>query len=94
MVVRLSIASEVNVDATFLVVPRVPRMLQLLTLHMIHMDSSFPVVYSRMTKKTEAAYVAVFSLVRQLGPDLLPTTVISDLEIALMNGLRTVYSKH
>ena len=94
LVAHFSTVSEVNVDATFKVVLRVPRMLQLLTLHMIHMVSSFPVVYSGMTKKTEAAYVAVFSLVRQLGPDPLPTTVISDLEIALMNGLRTVYSKH
>ena len=60
-------AKHVYFNATFKVVPSIYH--QLFTLFVPVADTAFPVLFSLMTRKTQAAYRAVFQKVTELAPD-------------------------
>ena len=61
-------SSHVYFNATFKVVPRL--YYQLFTVFVPYADAAFPVLYALMTRKTHAAYLALFQNLKELVPYL------------------------
>ncbi|KAF0711119.1 MULE domain-containing protein, partial [Aphis craccivora] len=87
--------SNVAVDGTFKYLANHPTDLrQLLTVHIIFNNMSFPVIYACLTRHTQAVYVCVMRYILSLG---LPYSneelvkVITDFETGLRNAITTVF---
>lgn len=52
----------------------------------------FPVVYALLTKRTTAAYVAMFQYVEEHVCQLVPVSITCDYNMSLRNALRRMYS--
>ena len=91
----LSQAREVNVDATFRVVPR--GYYQLFGIYVTKEDErrrgtyTFPVIYALMSRKTRELYSAVLRRVVELAPDFRPGQVQGDFEEATAGAFRDVF---
>ena len=82
-------AHLIFVDSTFRVVPSL--YYQLFTVFVQHVDYTFPVMYSLMTRKTKELYKAVLVKIHMLMPDFKPTQVIADYEEAPAAAIREVF---
>jgi hypothetical protein len=82
----LQSATQVYFDATFKVVPTI--YYQLFTVFVSFADSAFPVVYTLMSRKTQALYVKVFEKINELVPQFAPTCAMADFEEASVSAFR------
>lgn len=64
---------------------------QMFVVHLELDGHSYPALYALMTKRTTAAYVALFQFVESNICKLAPSSFMSDYEIALRNAIKTVY---
>ena len=82
-------AQHVYFDATFKVVPAI--YYQLFSVFAPFADTAFPVFYALMTRKTQAAYRAVFAKMHDLVPDFKPLSAMADYEEASVCRIRISY---
>jgi len=69
---------------------------QLFTIHSLHNDVAFPLVYALLPNKEERSYTKVFQEVKQKAVDLNikfpePETVVSDFELGIVNSSQNVH---
>lgn len=81
--------SEVHMDGTFKVVPRLSY--QLLSIGYISSDHFIPALHILMTKKTDKLYVAVFERVKEMLPTFSPNVIVMDFEAALIGAVSEVF---
>jgi len=74
----LGVASVVNMDSTFRVVPVLFH--QLFTMFAPLTEHTFPVCFALMSRKTTALYEAVFHLLHEQVPQFKPSQIIANFE--------------
>ena len=82
-------ATEVYSDATFKVVPTI--YYQLFTVFVPFADAAFPVLFAIMSRKTQALYAKVFDMIRNLVPQLAPTSAMADFQEASVSAFQEVF---
>jgi len=82
-------SSHVYFDTTFKVVPRL--YYQLFTVFVPYADAAFPVLYALMTRKTHAAYLALFQNLKELIPYFTPLSAMADYEEASTSAFQAVF---
>ncbi|XP_071581238.1 uncharacterized protein [Temnothorax nylanderi] len=89
----LATSTEIFMDGTFSVVPRVPSFAQLYTIHIRYMDTGIPVLFILCEKRTVDVYNAIWRRVKELRPDALQgvQSVMSDYERAAMTVARETF---
>ncbi|XP_070518816.1 uncharacterized protein [Cardiocondyla obscurior] len=85
----LSLTTEIFVDGTFSVLPRVPHITQLYTIHIRHMNTGIATVYMLCDVRTTALYDALWNKIVQLAPQLEQNVkfIMSDFETAAVQSL-------
>ncbi|XP_037813343.1 uncharacterized protein LOC119604655 [Lucilia sericata] len=78
-------------DATFNVVPTSKDFKQLLIIHFVHCEHTFPFIYVLMSKKSEEAYTHMLHYLKSNILDLQPNRVITDYENGLRNAIKKLY---
>ena len=90
---KLVEADTLYVDGTFQTCPRV--FYQIFTIHATYAGKHIPLVYCLLPNKRQETYERVFRIIQekadQLGLNLMPQTVLSDFELAIMQALRTIF---
>lgn len=76
-------------DGTFSVVPNVFE--QLYTIHIKLGFQYIPVIYILMTQRTEDAYAAAFQEILNICPNLAPTKIYTDYELAAINAFSRIF---
>ncbi|KAF0707763.1 MULE domain-containing protein, partial [Aphis craccivora] len=89
--VELNGEIEMHADATFKVVPSIPKCYQLFIIHMIIQNHSIPICYVLMESKTQVAYEKVITQFNTIFPNIQPSIIMTDYEIGLRNAFRKVY---
>ncbi|XP_067204809.1 uncharacterized protein [Linepithema humile] len=89
----LAAASDIFMDGTFSVVPRVPSFIQVYSIHIRFMDTGIPVLFALCEKRTMDVYDAIWQRVKELHPNTLQgvQTIMSDYERAAMTVARKVF---
>lgn len=77
-------------DGTFDLCPRWFK--QIYTIYALNGGSHFPLVYALLLAKDEATYKRLFQILKSLRPDLNPSNMMMDLEIAASNAFRAEFS--
>ncbi|XP_034935376.1 uncharacterized protein [Chelonus insularis] len=84
--------SHLLIDATFTVVPEKPKSHQLFTILALVNDSTIPILWVLMERKTILAYTKILQhLQTVLAPQLKPKIIISDFEVALAVSIKKIY---
>ena len=81
-------------DGTFHSAPSLAKghMYQILKVHVEYKNNVFTVFKAIMTNKTRSLYDGVYEKLKELLPDTVkPTTLISDYEKALQDGLQAIF---
>ena len=86
---RMSCSDILVVDATFRTVPH--PFYQLLVVHVVFLDRTFPLAYSLITNKTEESYKSVFEKIKAFT-GISPRYIVTDFEKALSNGANYAFS--
>jgi MULE transposase domain len=89
---NLNILSEVEhwfADATFKLSPKL--FFQIFTIHAIYINNVMPLVYVLMTNKTKESYLKVMYELIKLRPNLDPSTIMTDFELAMINAFKQVF---
>jgi hypothetical protein len=89
LVTQMESKSEIHVDGTFKVVPKLAY--QLLTVGYMSNDHFVPALHALMTKKTERLYVAVLEKLQAIAPNLSPNIFVMDFEATLIGAVSQVY---
>lgn len=76
-------------DGTFKASPRL--FCQLYTIHAVHNELSIPVVFALLPDRTEVTYRKLFSILKELKPNLAPQTIMTDFERASINAIEHVF---
>lgn len=77
------------VDGTFKSAPAL--FLQLFVIHGQRNNVTFPLVYCLLPNKTQATYIRMLTALKDLVPDLNPTTIMSDFERATLNAMEECF---
>ncbi|XP_070518824.1 uncharacterized protein [Cardiocondyla obscurior] len=85
----LSSATEIYVDGTFSVLPRVPHIAQLYSIHIRHMNTGIATIFILCDVRTTAVYDALWDRIMQLVPQLQHNIkfIMSDFEMAAVKSL-------
>ncbi len=90
---RLTEADSLFVDGTFGTSPRL--FYQIFTVHAVTNGRHLPLVYCLLPNKRQETYQRVFQLLEKvrvnLQLDLLPSLLVSDFELAIMNAARSIF---
>ncbi len=91
---KLAGADMIFIDGTFQTCPRL--FYQIFSIHAILHGKHVPLVYCLLPNKRQETYERVFQLLEEkvrddLQLELLPSTVLSDYELAIMNGARAAF---
>ncbi|XP_011876392.1 PREDICTED: uncharacterized protein LOC105566750, partial [Vollenhovia emeryi] len=82
-------SSEIFIDGTFSVVPRVPNFAQLFSVHVRYMNKGIAVLFILCEARTQLVYKSIWKKVIQLAPDLQSNLrfIMCDYERASMNAV-------
>ncbi|XP_039309456.1 uncharacterized protein LOC120358649 isoform X1 [Solenopsis invicta] len=85
----LKTTTEMFVDGTFSIVPRIPRMIQLYTVHIRYKNTGIAVVFVLCETQTFALYQAIWEKIIEIAPDLKKNVkfIMGDYERATNNAL-------
>lgn len=90
---RLAVADTIFVDGTFGTCPQL--FYQIFTLHATVNGRHVPLIYCLLPNKQQVMYVRVFQILEtirvDLQLDLLPTSLLSDFKLPIMNATRAVF---
>ncbi|XP_039310405.1 uncharacterized protein LOC120358855 [Solenopsis invicta] len=86
-------ATEIYIDGTFSVMPRVPSFAQLYTIHTRYMDTRITVLFVLCEKRTMSLFNAIWQKVKELCPNALQRVqlVMSDYERAAMTIAKQIF---
>eukprot|EP00102_Acyrthosiphon_pisum_P027677 XP_016664887.1 PREDICTED: uncharacterized protein LOC107885725 [Acyrthosiphon pisum] len=89
--VILNEGTELHADATFKVIPSMPKCRQLFIMHIIIQNHSVPICYIIMESKTQNAYLTVLTSFKSIFPNVKPSVIMTDYEVGLKNAFSIVY---
>ncbi|XP_067214375.1 uncharacterized protein [Linepithema humile] len=89
-------ATEIFMDGTFSVVPRMPSFVQLYIIYIRYMDTGIPVLFALCEKRTIDVYNAIWQRVKELHPNALQgvQSIMIDYEHAAMTVAKRFFQKH
>ncbi|GAB1869823.1 FLYWCH-type domain-containing protein [Camponotus japonicus] len=89
----LNSSTEIFCDGTFSVVPRVPSLSQLYTIHIRYMDKVLAVIFILCEARTASLYEKIWSKIIELVPNLLINIkfIMTDYECAAMNAMEKYF---
>ncbi|KAM0734152.1 hypothetical protein ACS0PU_012517 [Formica fusca] len=89
----LESSTEIFCDGTFSVVPRVPSLSQLYTIHIRYMDKVLAVIFVLCEARTTALYEKIWSKVIEFVPNLLMNIkfIMTDYECAAMSAMEKYF---